>query len=107
MRVKCDQKFGTISFTLLLSSWCCKFKTAQMANNTDYKEQRNYNYQILFRLLSRLPLSYMDNMRLHSFIKRNPLDALLIGRELIHEDYHTRIKPWIIRAIENSPCLNN
>ena len=57
--------------------------------------------------LRHLPLSYIQNMRLHSFIKKCPLEALMIGKEVYNQDYDQRVIPWIIQAIATSPYLNN
>jgi len=79
-----------------------------MTDNIVYEEHLRYNFRKLYRFLASLPLkTYLENVYLQSAIKISPLQALLIGREIMNPDYDKRVKPWIEEAILNSPHLNN
>ncbi len=72
-----------------------------------FAEQRQKDLRQLKRYLDRLPLSYLDNMRLHSMVQKYPLDTLLLIATITNKESENRIRVWINEAAIASPYLNN
>ena len=71
------------------------------------EEQSVYNFNKLTSFLSSLPLSYMNNMKLHSIINKHPAESFLTGIIYDCAEFQNRIRPWIEKAFLESPHLNN
>jgi hypothetical protein len=78
-----------------------------MTTYQQIQKHRACTLNLIHRRLQALPLTYIQNMRFHSTVKKHPLETLVMGRELTTPDYHQRIKKWVAQAIASSPHVNN